>query len=111
VFVAPEAELLDPQGRVIGKHGAGPYWEAMDGSRITGTVKARADAPEAGAIPWLLLVTKPNGQQGRFSNVSSVQRIHTMGGAAPAGGCNRGTAGTPARVAYTADYRFFTNVQ
>lgn len=111
VFVAPEAELLDLQGRVIGRHGAGPYWEAMDGSRITGTVKARADAPEAGAIPWLLLAARPSGPQGRFSRVSSVQRIHTLGGVAPTGGCHRGTTGTPARVAYAADYRLFTNVQ
>src|SRR5438552_3895154 len=51
-FVAPEAELLDSQGKVVGKHYAGPHWEAADGSKIVGAVKARADAPQAGPIPW-----------------------------------------------------------
>src|SRR6202008_2724050 len=54
-FVAPEAELFDASGRKIGRHYAGPQWESADGSRIAGTVKARADAPVPGAIPWLLL--------------------------------------------------------
>ena len=78
--------------------------------RMAVAVKARADAPEAGAIPWLLLAAKANGPTGRFSQVSSVQRVHTLGGVAPKGGCDRSTAGKPARVAYTADYRFFTSV-
>src|SRR5512139_2706161 len=60
-FVAPEADLLDAQGKTIGRHGAGPYWQAADGSRVVGSVKARADAPASGAIPWLLLSTKSSG--------------------------------------------------
>ena len=55
VFVAPEADLFDRYGRKIGTHYAGPVWEAADGSKVLGAVKARADAPQAGAIPWLLL--------------------------------------------------------
>src|SRR4029450_7696327 len=42
-FVAPEADLFDAQGRVIGRHGAGPFWQSSDGSKIVGTVKERAD--------------------------------------------------------------------
>jgi hypothetical protein len=62
VFVAPEAELYDERGNLIGRHYAGPHWEATgDGSKVLGTVKTRADAPEAGAIPWLLLGTKSVG--------------------------------------------------
>src|SRR4051812_33488472 len=57
-FVAPEAELFDQNGKKIGKHYAGPHWEAADGSKVVGAVKARADAPAAGDIPWLLLGTK-----------------------------------------------------
>ena len=60
-FVAPDADLLDAQGKTIGRHGAGPYWQATDGSRVVGTVKARAEAPESGSIPWLLLTTKSSG--------------------------------------------------
>ena len=38
-FVAPDAELFDARGNRIGRHGAGPYWEAADGSRIVGSVR------------------------------------------------------------------------
>jgi len=106
VFVAPEAELFDAHGNLIGKHYAGPQWEASgDGSRIVGTVKARAEAPAAGAIPWLLLSTRSVGGRGYFSDVTSVQRVWTHGGVAPAGTCTGG--GTQARVPYTAAYYFF----
>lgn len=107
-FVAPDADLLDAQGRAIGHHGAGPYWQSVDGSRVVGTVKARADAPSPGAIPWLLLSTKSSGPAGAFSNVTSIQRVNTVGGVAPATPCTVQFAGTPARVPYTADYRLFT---
>ncbi|HSW03828.1 DUF3455 domain-containing protein [Aquabacterium sp.] len=107
-FVAPEAELLDTAGQPAGKHYAGPHWEALDGSKIVGTVKARADAPLAGAIPWLLLSTRSVGSDGRFAKVSSVQRLNTIGGAAPAAGCDAGTLGRSTRVPYTADYVLFS---
>ena len=106
VFVAPEAELFDAAGKKIGKHYAGPHWEAADGSRIIGAVKERADAPNTGSIPWLLLSTKSVGLEGAFSKVTSIQRVATKGGVAPAGKCSE--AGAKARVPYTADYYFFT---
>lgn len=108
VFVAPEADLFDAHGRTVGRHGAGPSWQASDGSKILGTVKERAEAPIAGAIPWLLLSTRTVGPEGSFSKVTSVQRVNTVGGVAPAAGCSADTIGTTARIAYTADYRFFT---
>ena len=106
-FVAPDAELLDEQRRPAGRHGAGPYWEASDGSRVVGAVKSRADAPAAGTIPWLLLATRDDGPRGRFSAVTSIQRVNTTGGAAPDGGCNERSVGTVARVPYTADYLLY----
>lgn len=106
-LVAPEAELFDERGRRIGRHYVGPHWEAEDGSRIAGTLKARAEAPAAGAIPWLLLQARSEGGEGTFSRVSSVQRIHTVGGVAPAAGCSAAKAGATARVPYTADYVLF----
>lgn len=108
-FVAPGAELFDARGRVVARHGAGPIWQASDGSRIVGTVKQRADAPTPGAIPWLLLNARSVGPDGVFSGVTSVQRVNTAGGVAPSTGCAHETAGTIARVDYTADYVFFTN--
>ena len=107
-FVAPEAELFDARGVPVGWHGAGPTWEAVDGSRVKGAVKARADAPNANAIPWLLLATRNDGPAGAFSAVSSIQRVNTAGGLPPPHGCTRETAGKQARVNYAADYRFFT---
>ena len=107
-FVAPEAELYDARGARIGKHYAGPHWEAFDGSRIVGTVKERADAPRPDAIPWLLLAAKSDGAPGSFSRVTSVQRINTVGGVAPKDGCSPASAGAVGRVGYTADYYFFT---
>ena len=106
-FVAPEADLFDPRGNRIGRHYAGPHWESSDGSKIVGALKERADAPSAHAIPWLLLTSKPAGGQGAFSKVTSIQRVNTAGGVAPKVACSQSTAGTPARIAYTADYYFF----
>lgn len=106
-FIAPEADLYDANGGKVGHHFAGPHWESGDGSRIVGTVKARADAPSAGAIPWLLLSAESDGPSGAFSKVTSVQRIHTAGGVAPESGCSEATLGKQVRVNYTADYYFF----
>ena len=106
-FVAPEAELLDVGGRSVGSHGAGPYWQASDGSKVIGNLKARADAPAASAIPWLLLEATTAGPEGAFSKVTSIQRVNTAGGLAPAAGCTPGTAGATARIPYTADYRLY----
>jgi hypothetical protein len=103
-FVAPEAELFDRGGAKIGKHYAGPTWESLDGSKIKGTQKARADAPQADAIPWVLLTATPDGPKGAFSAVTSVQRVNTVGGTAPKTTCGAGNTGAVARVPYTADY-------
>jgi hypothetical protein len=108
-FVAPEADLFDTGGRKIGRHYAGPNWESADGSKIAGTVKASADAPQADAIPWLLLVTKSVGPQGSFSKITrGIQRVNTVGGVAPKTGCAQSTGGTTARIPYTADYYLLT---
>ena len=107
-FVAPEADLFGARGTRIGRHYAGPHWEAADGSKILGTLKERADAPAVDAIPWLLLTAKSVGVEGSFSRVTSIQRVSTVGGVAPKAGCSQAAAGTSARIHYTADYYFFT---
>jgi hypothetical protein len=107
-FVAPEADLFDASGRKIGRHYAGPHWESTDGSKLAGTVKESTNAPQADAIPWLLLVTKSVGSQGSFSKITSIQRVNTVGGVAPKTGCSQSTVGTTARIPYAADYYFLT---
>jgi hypothetical protein len=104
---SPEADLFDQAGVKIGRHYAGPTWEARDGSKVTGTLIARAGAPDPSAIAWLLLSAKSASASGVFSGVQFIQRLHTAGGNAPAGGCNQAAAGQEVRVAYSADYRFF----
>jgi Protein of unknown function (DUF3455) len=109
-FVAPQADLYASaaQVTVLGTHGAGPHWQAADGSRVTGVVKARADAPIAGAIPWLLLATTPGDKPGLMSAVTHIQRINTAAGVAPATGCAAAAdAGKEARVPYTTLYVYF----
>lgn len=108
-FVAPEAELLDRDGRPAGRHGAGPFWQAPDGSRVEGRVLARSEAPAAGAVPWLLLETRSTGGDGALAEVTRIRRVRTSGGAAPETPCDAGLAGTRARVGYAADYLLSTS--
>ena len=108
VFVAPQAELLDAQGaKRVGTHYAGPHWEASDGSKIVGKVESRADAPQAGAIPWLLLSTRSVGGTGRYTGVTQVQRVNTAGGVSPTKACDAASVGSVDRVPYTADYLLY----
>jgi hypothetical protein len=108
-FVGPEAALYNTTGTQIGRHYGGPTWEANDGSKLVGSVKGRADAPQkagtaAGSIPWLLLPTTASGAKGSFSDISAIQRVNTVGGIAPIATCGAGNVGSAARVPYTADY-------
>lgn len=108
-FVAPEADLFDRGGRRVGRHYAGPHWEAADGSKVLASARERVEAPSPDTIPWLLLSARSaGGPEGAFSKVTSIQRLNTVGGAAPKSGCTHATAGTQARVYYTADYVLFT---
>jgi hypothetical protein len=107
VFRAPEADLFDRAGKKIGKHYAGPTWESNDGSKVIGEVKARDEGPDANAIPWLLLNAKSTSGNGVFGKTQSIQRLNTVGGKAPVGGCNQAQAGKDARIAYRAAYYFY----
>jgi len=106
-FKAPQADLLDGSGRKIGKHYAGPSWESNDGSKVIGEVKARDDGPAASAIPWLLLSAKSTSGNGVFGRTQGIQRLYTVGGKAPADGCNRARLGRETRVPYKATYYFY----
>jgi hypothetical protein len=105
VLSGPEARLYDAAGAPIGKHYAGPTWEAVDGSKVVGEVRARADAPDPNAIPWLLLSARSTGSSGVLSRVKSIQRIETVGGKPPPS-CTAADAGRPLRVSYSAVYVF-----
>jgi Protein of unknown function (DUF3455) len=107
VFKAPEAQLFDKGGKPIIKHYAGPSWEALDGSKVVGEVVSKDNGPDPMAIPWLLLHAKSTSGSGPLSHTVSIQRLNTVGGKAPEGGCGAGLVGSEVRVHYTADYVFY----
>ena len=110
-LVAPDAELRDRAGKLIGKHYAGPTWESTDGSKVVGAVAARDPGPDTSAIPWLLLNAASTTGHGIFEHVRAIQRLHTVGGKAPTGGCDAGRSDQNTRVPYTADYYFYAEAR
>ena len=107
-FKAPEAELFETAGYRVGRHYAGPTWEATDGSKVVGQLMAQSPSPDEKAIPWLLLSAQSTSGKGVFSHVTSIQRVNTTGGKAPAEGCDSAHAGRSVRVPYTATYYFYS---
>jgi hypothetical protein len=105
VFEAPEASLVDENGLKAGRHYDGPTWEALDGSKLVGTVQARKDAPDRTAIPWLRLSARARGT-GTLSKISTILRVSTVGGVAPPS-CPEQDRGRVLRVDYRADYYFY----
>jgi hypothetical protein len=105
-FTAPEATLSRDGGAAAGEHSAGPTWRALDGSAVVGAKVAGA-APDAAAIPWLLLRATSHAGEGTMTAVTYIQRVATRGGLAPGSGCSPATVGAVARVPYTATYCFY----
>ena len=103
---APEARLLDAQGNDVGRHFAGPSWQAKDGSLVTGEVEFAASGGP-GAVPWLVLRAKTHEGSGAFAAVKAIIRTDTKGGAAPPSGCDASHAGAEVQVPYSASYSFF----
>jgi Protein of unknown function (DUF3455) len=101
-FREPIAALF-VSGKTIGRHYAGPTWELIDGSVVSGKVISSAPASPAD-IPTLNLEVTSRRGQGQLSIVSAIQRLNTRGGVAT-GGCSAHHAllGVP----YTADYAFY----
>jgi hypothetical protein len=106
VFRAPEAKLYAHNGKLAGTHYAGPTWQANDGSTVVGSKIADYSA-DPNAIPWLLLGAVSHAGQGRMTDVTFIQRLETVGGKAPATGCDASHVGETTRVDYTATYYFY----
>jgi hypothetical protein len=105
---APDAQLHDQKGAVVGHHYAGPAWKHNDGSEVTGKAAAKVDSPDPDSIPWLLITATGHSGAGVFAQVTSIQRIHTKGGHAPAAAsCDSSKLGAEAKIPYTADYYFY----
>jgi Protein of unknown function (DUF3455) len=104
---APDAVLTDSSGARMGRHYAGPTWEALDGSKVVGALRQKVDAPSGGGVPWLLLSAKSTEGTGTFAHVTSIQRVDTVGGLPPGSGCDASHTGTRQSVPYRATYYFY----
>ena len=104
---APDAQLFDQKGQPFGKHFSGPSWQANDGSRVTGKAAASVASPDAESIPWLLIKVISHDGQGALSRATTIQRLNTKGGKAPADGCDADHVNQEVRVNYSADYLFY----
>ena len=108
--VAPRANVYDDNGKLIMTHGAGPHWQARDGSRV---VASRVDGVtvDTSAIQWLLLkkasaTAGPDGD--KLMATTFIQRVNTVGGLAPAAAtCTTETVGNLAETYYETDYVFW----
>jgi hypothetical protein len=101
----PSANLYaDADGTgLIGTHYAGPTWESTSGSLVVGRLNTPCEVGPAD-IPWLLLDGIRSEGPGVFNGVTSIQRVNTVGGRAPA---TPGSLGEVRNVPYTAEYYFY----
>jgi len=106
---APEAQLRDAKGALIGHHSAGPTWKHIDGSSVTGKLAAKAASPDPNSIPWLLVTVVSHDGKGVFDRVTTIQRVDTKGGQPPpAGKCDPSKASAAETwIPYSADYYFY----
>jgi hypothetical protein len=112
ILKAPDAELHDQQGAIIGHHYGGPSWRNNDGSEVIGKAVAKVDSPDPNSIPWLLVTATGHSGEGVLSRVTSIQRINTKGGMPPpVAECNMAARNVEVKSKYTADYYFYTPPQ
>ena len=101
-FREPIATLM-ADGKTVGRHYAGPNWEDVDGSAVTGKAVGNAPGATANDIPWLKLEVVAHRGNGVLTPVTTVQRINTSGGQL-SGACEK--AGATKSAPYSADYVF-----
>lgn len=116
-FRAPDATLYAPADEacadgggddgVIGSHYAGPTWESSSGGTVVGAVAVKVASPDPDAVPWLRLNAVSHEGNGPLKKVTTIQRLYTVGGKAPASGCDASTVGAELDVPYTATYYFY----
>ena len=102
MFREPIASLFW-DGLTVGRHYAGPRWEFSDGGLVSGKVEGKAPGASPADLPWLKLTATTQNDRGALTGVTTIQRIHTRGGALE-GSCE--AAGTFRSAPYSADYVF-----
>jgi hypothetical protein len=101
-FREPIATLLS-EGKTVGRHYAGPNWELVDSSAVSGKAIGNAPGATAADIPWLKLEVASRRGSGLLTPVTTVQRINTHGGKLE-GPCDK--AGEFKSAPYSAEYVF-----
>ncbi len=101
-FREPVATLM-LDGNTIGRHYRGPTFEHMGGGAVVIKPVASMPSPDGTSIPWLKAEVVDKRGTGVLSEVTTVQRINTQGGALQ-GPCEQ--AGAVQGSAYSADYVF-----
>jgi hypothetical protein len=101
-FREPIATLI-LAGKTVGRHYAGPNWDHIDGSGVTGRVVGNAPGKTMNDIAWLKLQVTAHRGSGILAGVTTIQRINTAGGTM-IGTC--GEAGAFHSHPYATDYVF-----
>jgi Protein of unknown function (DUF3455) len=101
-FREPVATLIAAD-KIVGRHFAGPTWQLSDGSAVVGKVVASAPGATTNDIAWLKLDVVSRRGSGMLANVTTVQRINTVGGRLD-DACDR--PDDSRSMPYTADYVF-----
>ncbi len=101
---APDAQLKEKGGAIVGKYYPGPTWEHNDGSKVTG--KQLAVSPATTGIALQLVQANPATGRGMMNGVTYIQRLNTVGGT-PAGTCDMTNVGAKQVVKYSANYYFY----
>ncbi|SEB75384.1 Protein of unknown function [Burkholderia sp. WP9] len=103
-----EAILVDAAGKSVGTVAPGRYFLSYDGSYVIGNIVAESQVG-ANALTWVRytarFVAAPRPGEGRFADVSSIQRIDTSGGLPPQPLCE--LEGAHLLVPYGATYMFY----
>ncbi len=108
-FVGPKAQLNDTNCKQVCTYFGPPAtWQALDGSKVTGTQLAVAPAG-AGNLPYQLVKANPAEGKGAMSGVSYIQRVALKGGVAPSSECTAVNKGQRQVVPYQADYIFWAS--
>lgn len=96
--------ILSAEGKIVGRHFAGPSWQVNDGSTVMGKVVAQKPGATDRDIALLQLDVTGHEGQGVMTRVSAVQRLDTQGGVF-AGECSQ--SGAVHLEPYSARYVFF----
>ncbi|HEU4578105.1 MAG TPA: DUF3455 domain-containing protein [Polyangiaceae bacterium] len=101
----PHANLGEGNN-IVGVHFGGPTWQLLDGSSVKGTKIASASSPDKSATVWLLMSGAATGEGG-LGKITYIQRLETVGGKAPATGCDASHLDAKVLVPYRAYYYFY----